>query len=184
LNHLEDFVYIGFPCADFGNIWSNLRSLQRILLVGIQVNQSFIEVIGYLPHLVQLRLIDACWGEEIDEYGLMLEIPNGLQKVVLYFGSSEELRQFLDSVSQPEETLTSSFREGLDVQYLEWQATLGSLRAKVADGSFWEMDTKNMMQHAVMKIKTSSFDGSLVYLVGSADFVPLEPPGLQCPCSP
>jgi hypothetical protein len=126
------------------------------LLVGIQVNKSFINAIEHLPQLAELWLIDACWGEGIDEYGLMLEMlkaGSGFQKVVLIFGSSEELRQLLRFMRNlPKESLKSFFREGVDVQYLELQATVGSLRTQVADGSFWELDTQNLM----------SFDGSLV----------------------
>ena len=149
LTHLEDFVHVGFPCAELGDIWSDWKSLRCVLLVGIQVNPPFINAIAQLPHLTELWLIDACWGERIDEYYLMLEMLKagvGFQKVVLVLGSPEELAQILQFVrSLPEESLKSSFREGLDVQYLELQATVGRLRAQIADGSFWKLDTRNVV---------------------------------------
>lgn len=149
LNHLEDFVRVGYPCGELGDIWSDWKALHRVLLVGIQVNKSFIGSIRYLPNLTHLWLIDASWGEGVDEYGLILEMlqaGSGLQQVVLVCGSSEELRQLLRFVRNlPEESLKSYFREGLDVQYLGLQATVGTLRAKVADGSFWEANIQNII---------------------------------------
>jgi len=149
LTHLEDFVRVGFPSAELGDIWSDWKSLRRVLLVGIQVNKSFIDAIEHLPHLTQLWLIDACWGEMIDEYGLMLELlkaGSSFQKVVLVFGSSKELGQFLQFMrGLPEENLKSFFREGLDVQYCELQATVGALRTQVADGTFWELNTHSIL---------------------------------------
>lgn len=153
LTHLEDFVRIGFPCAELGDIWSDWRSLRRVLLVGIQVNKSFIDAIEQLPHLSELWLIDACWGEGIDEYGLMLEMLQAhsrFQKVVLVLDSSGKLKELLQFVrSLPEERRKSSFREGLDVQYLQLQATVATLRTQVADGSFWELDTQNIIDDVV-----------------------------------
>jgi hypothetical protein len=149
LTCLEDFIHIGYPCADLGDIWTDWKSLRRVLVVGPQVNKTFLDVIKSLPRLVHLWLIDACWGEWFHDHSVILDLlkaGSGLQKVVLVFGSSVELSEFLQFVRNlPVEVLQSSIKEGLDLQYLELQITLNALRTQVADGSLWELNTQNIV---------------------------------------
>jgi hypothetical protein len=151
LTCLEDFVHVGYPCADLGDIWTDWKSLRRVLVVGPQVNKAFLDVIKNLPHLAHLWLIDPCWGEWIGDHSVILEmlkVGSGLQKVVLVFGSSVELSEFLHFVRNlPVETFHLFIKEGLDVQYLELQLTITALCTQVADGSLWELNTQNVVDN-------------------------------------